>query len=262
MTPAQSAPRLRLATPSDAHAIRALLAASRLPTSDVREGGPQEFLVALDGRALVGCVGLERHGDAALLRSLAVDEEHRGRGLGLELYRSMVTHAARRGVKALYLLTTTAEAFFAKRGFVRVAREAVPGSIAATAEFRSLCPASAVCMTRALDRDPRHFRADLLQLGPDVPGASMWAVALDRTMLTYFVVEPHCRFERHAHESEQITLVLEGELCFELDGGERVAVKAGEVFAIPSNVPHAVSTHAGAARAVDAWSPVRPDYAR
>jgi EamA-like transporter family len=51
-----------------------------------------------------------------------------------------------------------------------------------------------------------------LQLREDVPGAQLWAVSLEHTMLTYFEVQPHSRFERHQHESEQITLVLDGEL--------------------------------------------------
>jgi amino-acid N-acetyltransferase len=251
--------RFRFSSAADGQAIRSLLSAAELPTSDVG-GGSQEFLVATTDEAIVGCVGLERFREVALLRSLAVAEGRRGHGLGLELYRGIAAHAARCGVKNLYLLTTTAEAFFARRGFVRIARSAVPGAISETAEFRSLCPDSAVCMKRALDREPRHFISGVLQLSPDVPGASMWAVALEKAMLTYFVVEPHSRFERHTHESEQITLVLEGELSFEFDGGERMTVKAGEVVAIPSNVPHAVSTDARPARAVDAWSPVRPDY--
>ena len=80
-------------------------------------------------------------------------------------------------------------------------------------------------------------------------------------MLTYFEVQAHSRFESHQHESEQITLVLEGELFFET-GGQVIAVKAGEVIALPSNVPHAVFTREHAVRAVDAWSPVREDYRR
>jgi quercetin dioxygenase-like cupin family protein len=46
----------------------------------------------------------------------------------------------------------------------------------------------------------------------------MWAVALDKTMLTYFEVQPYSRFESHSHESEQITMVLDGELFFEYEG--------------------------------------------
>jgi amino-acid N-acetyltransferase len=50
----------------------------------------------------------------------------------------------------MYLLTTTAEGFFARRSYEKVDRDAVPGVIKETAEFQSLCPASAVCMVRHL----------------------------------------------------------------------------------------------------------------
>lgn len=105
----------------------------------------------------------------------------------------------------------------------------------------------------------KHYPLGSLSLREDVPGARMWAVALKKTMLTYFEVQPHSRFESHSHESEQITLVLEGELFFEVSG-RVVGVKAGEVIALPSNLPHAVFTREEAVKAVDAWSPIMEKY--
>lgn len=101
--------------------------------------------------------------------------------------------------------------------------------------------------------------SELLRLRGDVPGARMWAVALKRTMLTYFEVAPHSRFEAHSHESEQITMALTGELFFEVEGVAH-CIRAGEVIAIPSSVPHAVWTEALPVTAVDAWSPVMAKY--
>ena len=106
-----------------------------------------------------------------------------------------------------------------------------------------------------------YYTSAELQLREDVPGAFVWAVCLERTMLTYFEVQAHSRFERHQHASEQITLVLEGELFFET-AGQVIGVKAGEVIALPSNVPHTVFTREHPVRAVDAWSPVREQYRR
>lgn len=105
----------------------------------------------------------------------------------------------------------------------------------------------------------QYFPREALPLRPDVPGAAMWAVTLEQTMLTYFEVAPHSRFDEHRHESEQITLVLEGELFFETPDGI-FGVKAGEVMALPSNVPHAVFTREQRVKAVDAWSPVMEKY--
>lgn len=107
--------------------------------------------------------------------------------------------------------------------------------------------------------EARYFPREALMVRPDVPGASAWGVALDKTLLTFFEVKPHCRFDRHKHESEQITMVLEGELYFELDAATH-CVGRGEVIAIPSNVPHAVFTRDHGATAIDAWSPVLSQY--
>lgn len=137
--------RYEQATPGDLHEIRALLAGLRLPAQDV--GDPhQGFIVARAARELVGCVGLERYGDDALLRSLAVTPGMQAEGIGTALYGHALAEARRTGVRALYLLTTTAEPFFARAGFARIERSQLPPAVAASAEVRSLCPASAACM--------------------------------------------------------------------------------------------------------------------
>ena len=70
-------------------------------------------------------------------------------------------------------------------------------------------------------------------------GARHFAVSLDATTLSYFEVDPAARFDRHRHEGEQITLVIEGELYFRFDDRE-VCVRHGEAVAIPSGVWHEV----------------------
>ncbi len=139
--------RISAAQPADAAAIGALLRDAGLPAEDFA-AHLAHFLVARRDGVTVGAVGLERHGRDALLRSLVVAPELRGAGLGGRLVARLETAAARQGARTFYLLTTTAEAFFARRGFQRVARAAVPAAIAATREFHSLCPVSAVCMAR------------------------------------------------------------------------------------------------------------------
>jgi amino-acid N-acetyltransferase len=140
----------RQSEPRDIAALKTLLAAAGLPSQDVGDGH-QEFIVACRGNDLVGSVGLEKYEDAALLRSFAVSAELRGLGLGSQLYDRIIAHANARGVKVAYVLTTTAERFCAARGFERVDRTSVPEALRDTPEFRSLCPASAVCMRRRLD---------------------------------------------------------------------------------------------------------------
>lgn len=140
----------RPARPVELDAIVALLGAAELPVEDLDVAKLDAFVVAAEGDACVGVVGLEIHGPNALLRSLAVEPRHRSRGLGARLVRAIETEARARGVTALYLLTTTARTFFERAGYTAHDRAAVPLSIAATTEFSSLCPDTADCLWRDL----------------------------------------------------------------------------------------------------------------
>jgi amino-acid N-acetyltransferase len=143
---------LRSATRSDLPAIEHLLVSSGLPTAGVAEW-LRGFVVAeseQDNR-IVGVVGLELCCDEyALLRSTAVDPEWRGTGLGRRLVTHVIAEAESRGIKALYLLTTTAERYFPSFGFVETPREAVPDEVKQSVEFREACPSSATVMALEL----------------------------------------------------------------------------------------------------------------
>ncbi len=103
------------------------------------------------------------------------------------------------------------------------------------------------------------YSKDELSLKPDVPGAGKWAIALEKTMMTYFELEPNTIFPDHSHEAEQITMVLEGELTFAYEG-KSVTLKSGDVIAIPSNAIHSAFTGDKPCKAVDAWSPIRKEF--
>ena len=139
---------IRSAAPSDLSAVERLLTESKLPLDGVRES-LATFLVAESGGTIVGVAGLEVCGEHALLRSVAVAPAWRSKGLGRELVNRITADAERRGIHALYLLTTTAESYFPSFGFARVARADVPPDVQETAEFRGACPASATVMRRA-----------------------------------------------------------------------------------------------------------------
>ena len=89
---------------------------------------------------------MELYGPAALLRSLAVTATRRGEGLGRRLTLAALALARRQGVDRVYLLTETAEGFFARFGFEPVERAAVDPAVKRSVEFTSACPASAVAM--------------------------------------------------------------------------------------------------------------------
>ena len=133
---------------SDLPGVRDLLSTAALPTEDLTEDSLQLFLVARDCEKVVGAVGLERHGDFVLLRSLIAAPAFRSRGLGIQLAQAAEARAQEFGLSHIYLLTTTAVAFFAALGFRPVARSDVPAPIHATTEFVSLCPATANVMVK------------------------------------------------------------------------------------------------------------------
>lgn len=124
------------------------LAEAGLPHADIMEEG-RAFFAGEHGGVTVGYIGLEVHGKDALLRSLVVVEAERDHGFGSALVRGAIAYARAHGVTHLWALTTTAVAFLQRLGFQLVERSAAPASIRATTEFASLCPATAVCMTRS-----------------------------------------------------------------------------------------------------------------
>ena len=136
---------LRSAEPQDDSILRALLRDAGLPFEDVASSR-QDFVVAIVDGEIAGCVGLEMFDTAGLLRSLAVREPRRGSGFGSALFERILTVARRKGGQRLFLLTTTAARFFARRGFESVDRAAAPEAMGKSAQFASLCPSTAACM--------------------------------------------------------------------------------------------------------------------
>ncbi|MGH7498558.1 MAG: arsenic resistance N-acetyltransferase ArsN2, partial [Gemmatimonadales bacterium] len=140
---------IRSATIADHRAVLDLLEAAGLPLAGVAPA-LHDFYVAEIGGRVVGAVGLEPHLPDALLRSAVVEPGARGTGLGVALVERLLDHAREQGVRAVYLLTTTAEAYFLRFGFQRFAREDVPDGVRTSVEFREACPASATVMRKVL----------------------------------------------------------------------------------------------------------------
>jgi amino-acid N-acetyltransferase len=132
----------------DESSVKQLLSESNLPTADITAQHLMHFFGCGHGPGLEGVVGLELYGDVALLRSLAVAPGQRGSGLGSRLVAHAERHAQDQGIKALYLLTTTAEAFFLRHGYARIPRDEAPIAIRNTSEFSGICPASSAFMVK------------------------------------------------------------------------------------------------------------------
>lgn len=102
--------------------VDSLLTAARPPISDLATRPSLNLLGVRESGRLEGVVGIEPYGEVGMLPSLAVAETRRAAGLGARLVMNAETWAGARGVKALFLLTTTAANVFAKLAYETVER--------------------------------------------------------------------------------------------------------------------------------------------
>ena len=123
--------------------------AAELPIADLDQARP-EFAVLTEAGEIVAAGALERFGSAALLRSVVVAPDRRGAGFGSAIVRELECRARAAQVDCLVLLTETASAFFTEQGYEAIERAEAPVEVQASGEFRSLCPASAICMMKLL----------------------------------------------------------------------------------------------------------------
>jgi N-acetylglutamate synthase-like GNAT family acetyltransferase/SAM-dependent methyltransferase len=137
---------VRVVRPADLEAVQALLRAADLPAGGVADQFEDGYVVAEADGALVGAAGLETYGGYGLLRSVVVAPEWRGRGIAESLIRDRVEWGAARGLRAIYLLTTTAGPYFEKHGFASVERDQIPGAVRRSSEFMDICPTTAVAL--------------------------------------------------------------------------------------------------------------------
>jgi amino-acid N-acetyltransferase len=137
------------ARPGDLPAILELLSQQKLPADGLSDH-LETTLVAKSNGKVVGSVAVEMYDDGGLLRSVAVAAELQGQGVGGSLTDAAFALARHRGLRALYLLTTTAERYFPKFGFEPISRDEVPRSVLTSVEFTAACPSSAVVMRSRL----------------------------------------------------------------------------------------------------------------
>jgi len=131
-----------------ADAVIRLLAEAGLPTSDLQPAMLEWFFGYGDRDTPSGIIGLEIAGDDALLRSLVVREGARGEGIGDAMVDAVERAARSMDIQDLYLLTETAASFFARLGYVAIARDRAPDAIKNTTEFSSLCSHDAILMVK------------------------------------------------------------------------------------------------------------------
>jgi amino-acid N-acetyltransferase len=140
---------VRRAGAADLERVIDLIGDAGLPVAGVAEWF-ECFVVADVGGDVVGAAGVELHGMDALLRSVVVRPDWKGKRLGVALVMAALERAGEMGATEAYLLTTTAERWFPRLGFEVTQRAEVPEAVRSSVEFTDACPASAVVMRRVL----------------------------------------------------------------------------------------------------------------
>jgi amino-acid N-acetyltransferase len=111
------------ASHDDLRDILDLLSQVQLPHDGVAENVGAFLVAREESSRLMATIGLERHGNTALLRSAAVAPEYQGCGIGSRLTENLLERAKNDGVERVVLLTSTASEFFSRRfGFCETSR--------------------------------------------------------------------------------------------------------------------------------------------
>jgi quercetin dioxygenase-like cupin family protein len=89
-----------------------------------------------------------------------------------------------------------------------------------------------------------------------VEGLEFRAVLGEDAMTNFVTFAPNTTAPLHVHEEEQITIVLDGEFEFTLDGETRT-MRPGDVAVIPPWVPHGAHTVDSTCYEIDVFTPPR-----
>jgi quercetin dioxygenase-like cupin family protein len=104
----------------------------------------------------------------------------------------------------------------------------------------------------------RIHRWDEIALEKVTEMISRKIVSGEREMLAQIYLKRGALVPMHAHESEQMTYILQGALRF-LIAGEEITVREGEVLHIPSRMPHQAEALEDTLE-LDVFSPIRPEW--
>jgi quercetin dioxygenase-like cupin family protein len=102
----------------------------------------------------------------------------------------------------------------------------------------------------------RYVNIDELTATEFLPGLGFRPVLGHNAMVNFVSFAAGATAPNHVHEEEQIVIILEGELTFDVDGDVRV-LRKGDVAVIPSWVPHGAWTTDGTCLEVDVFAPPR-----
>ena len=148
------------ASPACLDDVLEILSQVNLPHDGVKEHFDGFLIARSGGGKILGCVGLERHGELGLIRSAAVLSEYQGQWIGNKLVRELLKRAAREGITEVVLLTTTAKEYFQyKVGFKEARRSGYEKRLVNSPEWNLPRCSSAVFMTLKLNSNANPISA-------------------------------------------------------------------------------------------------------
>lgn len=101
---------------------------------------------------------------------------------------------------------------------------------------------------------PADFKAR--DLAPGIRSELIWG---QRIMFSSVHLDPNATIATHAHEHEQMGIVMEGKLEVTIAGESRVLGR-GDAYVVASNVEHSARTFNESAHVLDAFAPPREEY--
>ena len=105
--------------------------------------------------------------------------------------------------------------------------------------------------------------ADIAALEPQQIWAGVVGRAVhgDRMTMSLIELDPGTVVPEHAHEQEQLGILLAGAMTFTVDGETR-ELGPGGTWRILANVPHSVTAGPDGAVAFEIFAPIRDDWHR
>ncbi|MHB8566905.1 MAG: GNAT family N-acetyltransferase [Nitrososphaerales archaeon] len=135
--------RIEMATSDDVPEILNILEKKGLTKDGIKDA--QCWIIKLNNK-IIGSIGLEVWGKQGLLRSLAVEEKSRKKGLGRSLVFYVLEVARQKNLEEVFLLSEASAEYYLRFGFEYYERKLVSGDVLKSAEFRGACLESAKVM--------------------------------------------------------------------------------------------------------------------
>ena len=94
------------------------------------------------------------------------------------------------------------------------------------------------------------------ELLPGIAARTFWG---EKMLAAVVDLAPNTHLPMHSHPHEQLGIVIEGEIEFNV-AGEVKLLKPGDVYVIPGGVEHSARAFEQPVKVMDVFSPVREEY--